>query len=57
MTLIFWFVAVIMFLGLLGGIVKLTTEGFKLLDFIAFLVVAFVTAIMFIIAYTGGYNI
>lgn len=50
-------VALVMFLGAIGGIMKLATEGFALTDFLGVTILLVVLVTFLIIIFTGEFKV
>jgi hypothetical protein len=56
-TVTMWIVTIFLFLAVLGGIYKLSSEGFKWNEFVGLLIIMFVVVVFATILFTGSFTL
>jgi hypothetical protein len=57
MIFIIWVIAILMLLAVIGGIYKLSTQGFNWQEFISLLIVMVILVVFATIAITGSFSV
>jgi hypothetical protein len=57
MMFIIWCISILMLLASIGGIIKLSSQGFNWTEFISLLVVMIILVVFATIALTGSYTV